>query len=192
MTRKSYVVALDEVLAPMGFKRTEKQWSRVVGTMREEVSLQWSQFAGTTANLWSKDLATEELLRQAIPWKRTALLASIDRIGELMRGNDRWWKNDPNGPAELAEAIRVHAPPYFEGKRSLEDQARLFGRAEPRWMPSGTASRMYLALTLYRMGELEEACAALRGPPPRTAPTSWVAQAESVRKWLGCPPWSQP
>ena len=26
------------------------------------------------------------------------------------------------------------------------------------------------------------------GNPPRTVPASWLAQAESVRKWLGCPP----
>ncbi|THD63925.1 DUF4304 domain-containing protein [Phenylobacterium sp.] len=186
MSRRTYAAALNDVLAPMGFERGERSWSRTVGTVLEEIDLQKSQIAGTTANLWSKDLATEELLRQAIPWKRPLdLLPSVYRIGTLMNGSDRWWKNDPNGPAELAEAIRVHAPAFFEGRRSLEDQARLFGRAEPRWKPSGTASRMYLALTLYRMGQKEEACAVLQSPP-RTAPASWLAQAESVRNWLGC------
>jgi hypothetical protein len=112
------------------------------------------------------------------------------RIGELMNGYDRWWKNDPNGPTELTEALKIHVPPFFEARRSLEDQARFFGRAEPRWKPGSATDRIYLALTLYRMGELEEACAALQNPP-KTTPASWLAQAESVRQWLGCPPRSQ-
>lgn len=188
MTRRSYVSALDEVLKPMGFTRQGKEWSRRIGTVVEHVGLQVSSIAGTTANLWSYDAATGDLLREAIPWKPdVGMVLSAMRIGNLMNGNDRWWKNDPNGPAELADGIRVHAPPFFEARRSLEDQARSFGRAEPRWKSGNTLSRIYLALTLYRMGELEEACAALRNPP-KTAPASGLAQAESVRKWLGCSP----
>jgi hypothetical protein len=188
MTRKSYAAALDEVLKPMGFARDGREWSRRVGTVVETVGLQVSTIAGTTANLWFYDAATNDLLKEAIPWKPdVTMVLRAWRIGTLMNGYDRWWKNDPNGPDELAEALRIHAPPFFERWRSLEDQARYFGRAEPRWKPGGTASRIYLALTLYRMGELEEACAAL-ATPPRTAPASWLAQAESVRKWLGCSP----
>jgi hypothetical protein len=188
MTRRSYVAAVDSVLKPMGFTREGKEWSRRVGTMFEHVDLQVSSIAGTTANLWSYDTATSELLKKAIPWKTdVGMVLSAWRIGDLMNGRDRWWKNDPNGPAELAEALKTHVPPFFEARRSLEDQARFFGRAEPRWKPGSTADRIYLALTLYRMGEFEEACAALQNPP-RTAPASWLAQAESVRTWLGCPP----
>jgi hypothetical protein len=189
MTRKkSYIAALDEVLKPMGFAREGRDWSRNVGTVVETVGLQVSAIAGTTANLWTYDAATNDLLKEAIPWKPdVTMVLRAWRIGTLMDGYDRWWKNDPNGPDELAEAVKVHAPPFFERWRSLEDQARYFGRAEPRWMPGSTASRIYLALTLYRMGEVEEACAAL-ATPPKTAPASWLAQAESVRKWLGCPP----
>ncbi|HEX3887380.1 MAG TPA: DUF4304 domain-containing protein [Phenylobacterium sp.] len=186
--RKSYVSALDEALRPMGFTRQGKEWSRRMGTVIEHIGLQASSIAGTTANLWSYDSATNDLLKEAIPWKPdVGMVLSAKRIGTLMNGRDRWWKNDPNGPTELAEAIRTHAPPFFEARRSLEDQARCFGRAEPRWKPGGTTSRIYLALTLYRMGELEEACAALRNPP-KTTPESWLAQAESVRKWLECQP----
>ena len=191
MTRKSYTAALDEVLKPVGFTRQGKDWSRRIGTVVEHIGLQVSSIAGTTANLWSYDEATNDLLKEAIPWKSdVGMVLRAWRIGTLMDGYDHWWKNDPNGPAELAVAIKVHAAPFFEARRSLEDQARLFGRAQPRWTRGNTASRMYLALTLYRMGELEEACAALRNPP-RTAPASWLARAESVRKWLGCPPRTQ-
>jgi len=186
MSRTSYGAAVDAVLKPMGFTRKGKEWSRRIGTVEEHVDLQVSSIAGTTANLWSYDTATSDLLKKAIPWKPdVGMVLSTWRIGTLMTGYDRWWKNDPNGPAELAEALRVHVPPFFEARRSLEDQARFFGRAEPRWKPGGTTTRIYLALTLYRMGELEEACAALQNPP-RTTPASWLAQAESVRKWLGC------
>jgi hypothetical protein len=187
VTRKSYVSALDEVLKPMGFTRQGREWSRRIGTVVEHVGLQVSSIAGTTANLWSYDSETNDLLKKAIPWKPdVGMVLSAKRIGTLMTGYDRWWKNDPNGPAELAEAIRAHAPPFFEGRRSLEDQARGFGREEPRWTSGNTRSRIYLALTLYRMGELEEACAALQNPP-KTTPASGLAEAESVRKWLERP-----
>jgi hypothetical protein len=184
MRRQSYVSALDEVLKPLGFQRVGRRWSRVVGDVLEEVDLQVSSVAGTTANLWSKDLVTEDLLRQAIPWKRPmGIIQEGQRVGEVMCGRDIWWKNDPNGPAELAEAIRVHAPSYFEAQRDLEDQANQFGRRAPKW--GLTPNRIYLALTLYRMGEVEEAFRAL-SHAPRSVGGTWKAQLDSVRAWLGC------
>ena len=182
MSRKSYATALDEVLRPMGFTRDGAWWSRTVGTVLERIDLQTSSIAGTTANLWTKDLATEELLREAIPWKRPLEIVEFGmRIGRLMSGNDKWWRNDPNGPTELAEAMGKHADRYFEGRRKLEDQARWFGRESPKFRAAST--RIYLALTLYRMGEIDEACRALENPPKTMTP-SWRPQVESVRQWL--------
>ena len=187
MSRKSYVAVVDDVLKPLGFVRDGRQWTRRAGTVEETVELQVSSIAGTTANLWSYDTATDDLLKKAIPWKPdVGMEIYASRIGILMTGYDRWWKNDPNGPAELAEALRIHAPPFFESRRSLEAQAMRFGRAADQWKKSDTNRRIYLALTLYRMGELDEACRALRDPP-RTMPASWLAEIESVRRWLGCP-----
>jgi hypothetical protein len=185
MSRKSYVSALDETLKPLGFQRAGRVWSCQVGTVLEQIDLQVSSIAGTTANLWTKDLATEALLREAIPWKRPiGIIQEGFRIGGLMEGNlDRWWKSDPNGPAELAEALKVHAPGYFESRRSIEAQARYFGRGSPRW--HWTPGRIYLALTLYRMGEIEEACSALSDPPKSLVGT-WKDQVDSVRDWLRC------
>ncbi|WP_372784298.1 DUF4304 domain-containing protein [Phenylobacterium sp.] len=184
MSRRSYVSVLDDVLTPLGFRRTGKRWSRVVGDMLEEIDLQVSSVAGTTANLWTSDLATQELLREAIPWKRPlGIIQEGQRIGELMCGRDIWWKNEPNGPAELAEALRVYAPRYFEGRRRLEDQAKFLGRGTQKW--SWTPGRIYLALTLYRMGEVDEARRALSNPPKSEVGT-WKEQADSVRSWLGC------
>jgi hypothetical protein len=67
MTRKSYVSAIDQVLRPMGFTRQGKEWSRQIGTVVEHVGLQVSSIAGTTANLWFYDDATNNLLKEAIP-----------------------------------------------------------------------------------------------------------------------------
>ncbi len=184
MNKKSYGAALDDVLTPIGFVQGRMEWSRTVGDIFEQVDLQVSPNLGVTSNLWTKDLATEELLRQAIPWKRPiGIVQAGFRIGRLMGCGDRWWKKDPNGPAELAEAIRLHAPAFFEGRRSLEAQALWFGRLQPRWSPGNTAGRMYLALTLYRMGEFAEARQILVNPP-KTAPASGLAEAESVRQWI--------
>lgn len=182
MSRKSYPAALNEVLKPMGFIRDGKWWSRTVGTVQERVNLQTSSIAGTTANLYTKDLATEELLCEAIPWKRPMGMVEFGmRIGELMRGNDKWWRNDPDGPAELAEAMGTHAEAHFASRRSLEDQARWFGRQSDKFGPASL--RIYLALTLYRMGEIDEALRALENPPKTMTP-SWIPQVESVRQWL--------
>jgi hypothetical protein len=96
MTRKSYVAAVDRVLKPMGFTREGKEWSRRIGTVVEHVDLQVSSIAGTTANLWSYDTATSDLLKEAIPWKPdVSMVLSAWRIGTLMDGYDRWWKNGP-------------------------------------------------------------------------------------------------
>jgi hypothetical protein len=187
MTRQTYAGAVDGVLKPMGFTRKGKEWSRQLGIVVEYVDLQVSSIAGTTANLWSYDTATSDLLKKAIPWKpEVGMVLSAWRIGELMTGHDHWWKNDPNGPTELAQALRVHAPPFFEARRSLEAQAMGFGRAADKWRKGDTNRRIYLALTLYRMGEFDEACQVLRDPP-KTTPASWLAEIDSVRKWLGCP-----
>ena len=180
MSRPSYVAAVDKVLKPIGFVRAGREWIRHFGTIEEGVDLQTSPIAGTTANLWSKDLATEELLREAVPWLNPAVMLIFPRrIGQLMSGRDRWWKNDPNGPAELSAALQEHVDPFFEARRSLEAQAINYGRLSSKWGPS----QINLALTLYRMGEVEEACRVLENPP-RTIHDIWKRQAESVRNWI--------
>ncbi len=183
MKPKSYAAALGQVLEPMGFSRNGNEWTRVRGDLWEYVGLQISQIAGVTANLSIKDLETERLLLEAIPSK-TEMIPITARIGTLMDGYDHWWKKDPNGPSELAEAVRVHAEPFFARVRTLEDQAaKWFGRGRSK--PWHVGSRIHLALTLYRLGEVQEACDALRNPPKLTPPY-WLADIESVRTWLGC------
>ncbi len=186
MKPKSYAAALGQVLEPMGFTREGKLWTRVRGDLWERVGLQVSQIAGVTANLSIKDLETERLLQEAIPSKGepVVMIPITVRIGTLMDGYDHWWLRDPNGPSELAEAVRIHAAPFFDRVRTLEDQAaKWFGRGSTKgWRPP---SKIYLAITLYRMGELEEACRALSRPPKHIV-YGWLSQVESVRQWLGC------
>lgn len=185
MSRKTYPAALNEVLAPMGFKREGMMFSRPHGDLIEQVDLQVSQIAGVTANLWTLNPATEALHRQAVPGRPPLYWRMfMVRIGELIDGHDRWWRRDPNGPAELAQAVQIHAPAFFDARRSLEAQAFEYGRSAPSWKNPFT--RIYLALTLYQMDELDEACAALTNPAKALSPAD-QAEVDGVRRWLGCP-----
>jgi hypothetical protein len=186
VTRSSYAKALDALLAPLGFQRNGNDWIRVRGDMWECVDLQVSGIAGVTANVAMKDLETERVVTNIPSAEPISLHPVTYRIGVLIDGHDKWWRNDPAGPTELVEAVRVYGLPWFDKVRTLEDQAaRWYGRrsSEHRYGPS----MIPLAVTLFRLGEIEEACAALPWPPPRTAIPSLVARVEAVRRWLACP-----
>lgn len=186
MNSKTYPAMLHRVLEPEGFRRDGMNWIRVRGDMQEMVDIQVSAIHGVTANFYMKDLETEKLLLEAIPWMRpNAIIVEGTRIGELIDGGSRWWRRDPNGPAELAEAVRTYGLPYFDSVRTLEEQAAQWygrGNLSRGWH---APSRIYLALTLYRLGEVKEACEALANPPKRLI-EAWRPQVESVRQWLGC------
>uniref|UniRef100_UPI00301D676F DUF4304 domain-containing protein n=1 Tax=Phenylobacterium sp. TaxID=1871053 RepID=UPI00301D676F len=124
MSRLSYTKALDNLLVPLGFQREKRMWSRVRGDMLEQLDLQKSWIDGAvTVNLWAKDLETDRILK-AIPCEeQLGIIQFGQRIGYLIDGRDRWWKNDPKGPAEVAEMVRVHGLPWFDRVTSLEDQA---------------------------------------------------------------------
>jgi len=181
LTSKSYSQALDRVLAPEGFLRNGRDWTRIRDGFRDDVNLQTASHLGITANLLSREVASEQILAEALadgaPYFYT-------RIGRLIDGNDRWWRDAPNGPAELSEAVRDYGLPYLEQQHSLEEQARRFGRFSPKW-GSGVSSRLCCAITLYRMGLPEEACQMLRDPPRRFS-AKWLADIEAVRRRLGC------
>lgn len=180
----SYAKALDRVLKPVGFVQEGRDWLRESGGFLDCVNLQVSSYAGITANIYTKDLATDAILREALaPALPTLMFVISARIGELIDGNDRWWRKDPNGPVELADAVSTYALPFLDSLRPLEAQALQFGRAAGKW--STGPLQIHLAITLHRMGEHEEACAALANPPKRLLP-SWLAQVEAVRNRLGC------
>lgn len=183
MSRSSYGQSLHKVLQPLGFRRKGSDWIRVRGDMWECVNLQTSSVAGVTANIEMKDLETERIL-QSIPCEAPIFMSPVSRrIGQLIDGYDKWWKNDSLGPAELVEAVQAYALPWFEKVRSLGDQAaQWYGRGGDR--PWRSPSNVVLAVTLYRMGELAEARALFETPPPKTAVPSFVARARCVQRWL--------
>jgi len=182
MTRKSYAAALDEVLQPVGFEREGKWWSRTVGGVLEQVDLQTSSIAGTTSNFWSKDLETERILKGIECETPLHIIQFGMRVGRLIDGYDRWWRNDPNGPTQLAKAVQVHGLPWFDQVRSLEDQAKWYGRGGGQ--PWRTANLPALAVTLFRLGALEEALVLFDAPEPRTAIPSLVVSGRCVQRWL--------
>lgn len=182
MSRSSYSKALDRLLRPLGFQREGSDWIRVRGELWECVNLQISWVAGVTANIEMKDLETEKILR-SIPCEKPIFMAPISmRIGHLIDGYDRWWKNAPHGPAELVAAVETYGLPWLDKVRTPEDQAtRWYGRETKRpWRGNMTV----LPITLYRMGELAEALALFDAPVPKTANPVFVAQAKCVQLWL--------
>ena len=184
MSRPSYPKALDKLLQPRGFQRDGYDWVRVRGDMWECVNLQISWVAGVTANIQMKDLETEKII-QAIPCEPPNFMDLVSvRIGHLIDNHDRWWKNAPNGPAELAEAVKIYGLPWFDKVRTLEEQAaRWYGRksTRPQWRNPYLTE---LAVTLFRLGEIDEALALFNSPAPKTGPPLRVIWGTCVQKWL--------
>lgn len=184
MTRPSYTRALDRALGPLGFVREGKDWIRLRGEIQDWVNLQKSWVDGSvTVNLFAKNLETERILRSIACDEVLGVRQFGQRIGELIDGRDRWWKNDPNGPAEVAEAVQVYGIPWFEQVRSLEDEAS-------QWYGRGTTGSWrkpnltVLAVTLFRLGALEEALALFEEPVPKTAIPMLVTEGRCVQHWL--------
>lgn len=179
-----YAKALHALLKPLGFSRKGNNWIRVRGDMCECVDLQGSWLGGVTVNVSAKDLKTAEIL-EAIPCEQELWLSPITtRVGQLIDRRDRWWKDETNGPAEMAEAVRVYGLPWFDRIRSVEDQAaRWYGRHSDR-SPWRSPSLPALAVTLYRLGELEEALALFQAPERRTTTPNYVIRCRCVERWL--------
>jgi len=184
MTRLSYTKALDRALQPLGFAREGKDWIRLRGEIRDWVNLQKSWVDGSvTVNLFAKNVETERILKSIACDEVLGVRQSGQRIGELIDGRDRWWKNDPNGPAEVAEAVQVYGIPWFDRVQSLEDEAS-------KWYGRGTTGSWrkpnltVLAVTLFRLGVLEEALALFEEPVPKTAIPMLVTEGRCVQRWL--------
>jgi hypothetical protein len=106
------------------------------------------------------------------------------RVGTLIDGRDRWWKDEPDGPAEMAEAVRIYGLPWFDRVRSVEDQAaKWYGRHSMKG-PWRSPSLPALAVTLYRLGELDEALALFSAPERKTTPANYIAKCRCVERWL--------
>ena len=187
MTRLSYTKALDNVLLPLGFTREKSWWSRVSGEILEQLDLQKSWIDGSvTVNLWAKNVETERIIK-TIPSEIALGIVQFGlRIARVVDGPmslDRWWKNDPGGPMEVAGLVKEHAVPWFSRVTSLEDQARhWYGRGTTgTWKKSNLAA---LVVTLYRLGELDEALALFDEPIPRTANPRTIEKYRRLQRWV--------
>lgn len=184
MTRLTYTRAIDDVLRPVGFTRRGREWTRIRGEMEERLDLQKSWVDGSvTVNVWAKNLETDRILKSIPCDTEMGIVQSGVRIGELIDGQDRWWRNDPDGPGELADAVRTYALPWFDQFETLEDQAaKRYGRGGARaWRNPDVPP---LAITLYRLGEIDEAMALFDAPIPKTAIPNLVAKCKCVQRWL--------
>lgn len=197
MARLNYKQALDAVLAPMGFTyrdhspecpgigKRERVWDREREGFGESVFLAYSSYYGMTADFLLDDLTTRALYKQARPAGGSGLQIRTGRIAEITGGAHKgWFKDDPRGPEALAALVKELAEPWFNSVRSLEDQAaKWYYRGTP--YAGTTVSRdIGLALTLYRMGEFDEAIEVADVPPRRTRPKSWAEDVYGVRDWL--------
>lgn len=184
MSRSPYAKSVAALLKPLEFSQEGEGWTRIRGDMWECVDIQGSWLEGVTANVSAKDIKTAEILG-AIPCGENLWLRPVTaRIGHLIDGYDRWWKDAPSGPAEMAEAIRAYGLPWFDRVRSVEDQAaKWYGRHSEK-SPWRRPSLPALAITLYRLGEVEEALALFKEPERKTTPSSYVRQCRCVERWL--------
>lgn len=188
MTSRPYPKALDRALRPLEFRRKRLDWVRVRGELEETVNLQSGWLGGRTVNLWIKNLETEKLYLEIFGSDGAIQMPPISkRIGILIDNHDHWWGDEPEGPEDMANWVVRVGLPWFDRSPSLEDQA-------VNWYGRGTAMRGYygpgligLGLTLYRMGERDEACEVLNKPVPKTAGHTWPGKVARVREWLGCP-----
>lgn len=189
MSSRSFVSALQSALEPHQFDRRGDDWIRVRGDIWECVNRQAGR-GGVTVNLYMRDLQTEKLYRKVFADDPAAETPAIyQRLGILIDGYDHWWKaGERDSARNMAAALVEHGLPWFDRVRTLEDQAEIwFRRSIAHSTPSYYGYPLVqLALTLYRMGEVEEACALVRRPPPRTALPDMIAKVSRTSEWLGC------
>jgi len=141
--------------------------------------------------LYQKDLETEKLYLEIFAPRGAIQMPATDAaIGQLIDGNSRWWtKDDPDGPADMASAVLKYGLPWFDRVGTLEEQAANWYGRDQALSVRGYHGRSLvgLALTLYRMGQITEACRVLGKPVPKTAIPASVEDVRWVRAWLGCP-----
>jgi hypothetical protein len=179
-----YAKALHALLKPLGFARKGNEWTRIRDDIWERVDIYGSWLGGVTVEVSAKDLRTAEIL-EAIPCAEELWLSPITLfVGTLIDGRSHWWTDEPDGPAEMAEEVRVYGLPWFDRVRSVEDQAaKWYGRYSTEG-PWRNPSLPALAVTLYRLGELDEALALFAAPERKTSIASYVAKCRCVERWL--------
>lgn len=187
MTKAKYVRALRSLLIPQGFIGEKDSWERVEGDLRARISYCSIPTLGVTPEYQMTDIRTEKLFLEIFPaWPQLPLYAH--RIGILTKTLTPWWdRKDPEGPTQMATAVREQILPWLDRPWPLEVQAREWFHREKAMESRGYGGPIFicLVLTLHRMGEFDEVSALLNKPIPRTAIQSNVEMIAKVRDYLG-------
>ena len=182
MKPRSFKAALDGLLLPLGFERDARTWTRQVDGFRDIVDQQVSSIAGTTVNVLSHDLAALAIMAE-VTSPGHGIYGAMDpiRVPSRVSGLDTWYHSGGDGPAQLAEVLRVFGLPIFDQMRFLEHRARHMGRFSKRAEMNNR--RLHLAITLHRMGKVEEARRVLSNTPANMK-EKWTPIIDALRRRL--------
>ena len=184
MKRLTYPKAMAAVLEGIGFERNKDQWFRRSGMFEDNIDFQVGKdLKDITANARLRNFAVEiEISRASPPGEHIGILYPVyRRVPMLIDRHDRWWsRSDPDGPAQMAAAVRDYALPFLERLHSLEAlKAYLEETGSIKWRDA--TSRMYVAIILGLTGRTEEAVEAL-SDPPRWTSDPWLRTIETLRQ----------
>jgi hypothetical protein len=191
MKPRSYSQALESALAPLGFTRNGADWIRRTGDVEDCVSLYKSGGDGSMhVDLLNIDLKSSEIMKAALGPGRGMVRWWISQpLSRTYGQRHLTWKNDPNGPSEVAEKVKAYGPMFFDLVRDLKSQAYWFGLAGlfgGVWRQGPTVVK--LAVTLHRMGQHELCCRALDVPRRKHEIPSLAADIGAARRYFQCPP----
>jgi hypothetical protein len=190
MKPRGYSQAIDSVLTPLGFAREGSDWIRRIGDVEDCVSLYKGGDGSMHVDLLNSDLKSNEVMKAALgPDRGNSRWWISQPLSRVYGQSHKTWKNDPNGPSEVAEKLCDYGPKFFELVRDLKSQAYWFGLAgllTGVWRQGPTVVK--LAITLHRMGERELCCRALDVPRRNHEIPSLAADIGTVRRYFQCPP----
>ena len=168
MKKLNYNTAVDYVLRLAGFVRDKQFWRRFTDDFVDMADVKISSnFEKVTINLQIVERRTFEIYSgQPADAETRYYHCPVDRrLNMIITEYDRWWpRGDPETPSLMLEAIRDHGLPYFDKMHSLEAMETHIRKvvAKPWRDQRGT---VFLAITLCRMGRIEEALDLIKDPP---------------------------
>lgn len=186
MKRLTYSKSVGDVLVAAGFHKSGRnRWLREVGEYLDAVDIQMGRdLKDLTVNLHLRNRVAKDLINASAPAGAPGLSYTLSKRLGLLEGRfDKWWnRSDPEGPAQVADAIKTHALPFLDGLHSLEAlMTYLEPERETKWRD--TTRRMELAITLARLGRNQDAIDLLSDPPKRID-GPWLATVENLRRRL--------
>jgi hypothetical protein len=188
----TYHQAVAGVLQAEGFtaEKGRREWRREIAGFADEVDIQFSPFLeGVTVNVNMRDEATRHVIAKLAPGiRRGTFYTASERLPSLMGRKSHWWaRDDEDGPADVARAVRAYILPFLDRMHSPIELCQYLARFGGRqW--GDTIHRLELAIIIGRMGQMAAACEMLSTPPEKLDRAE-AAGAMAVRAWIshGCP-----